>query len=215
MGYLRFLERPGTLTRDQRSHLESISKACGRLNELIEQMSILSKIEEGKLKFERVRAINLRPILAQAVSALPELADRDVRVTLATGEGSAMLKGDSTYLTSAFAALFDALRRELVTSNELQIRERLRSTQSGNESWIVVGPAELVAALESATAEQLDTFDEWRGGIGMRLPIARRVIEAHGGRVWQRVEELEQDLDTTDVRLKIKKKAAVVMLPIH
>jgi signal transduction histidine kinase len=27
-------------------------------------------------------------------------------------------------------------------------------------------------------------FDEWRGGLGMALPIARRVIEAHGGALW-------------------------------
>jgi signal transduction histidine kinase len=27
-------------------------------------------------------------------------------------------------------------------------------------------------------------FDEWRGGSGLILPVARRIIEAHGGRIW-------------------------------
>ena len=29
-----------------------------------------------------------------------------------------------------------------------------------------------------------ELFDEWRGGVGLILPVARRIIEAHGGRIW-------------------------------
>ena len=29
-----------------------------------------------------------------------------------------------------------------------------------------------------------DGFDEWRGGMGLALPVARRVIEALGGAIW-------------------------------
>jgi signal transduction histidine kinase len=30
----------------------------------------------------------------------------------------------------------------------------------------------------------LTTFDEWRGGCGLSLAVARRVIVQHGGQLW-------------------------------
>jgi signal transduction histidine kinase len=30
----------------------------------------------------------------------------------------------------------------------------------------------------------LTTFDEWRGGSGLSLAVARRIINAHGGQIW-------------------------------
>ena len=43
----------------------------------------------------------------------------------------------------------------------------------------------------SANASRLHSraFDEWRGGSGLSLPNARRIIEAHGGRLWSAAED--------------------------
>jgi len=35
-----------------------------------------------------------------------------------------------------------------------------------------------------ANPDALATFDEWRGGSGLKLALARRVIRLHGGAVW-------------------------------
>jgi nitrogen fixation/metabolism regulation signal transduction histidine kinase len=45
---------------------------------------------------------------------------------------------------------------------------------------VVAREGDLQRAYEAAAAP----FDETRGGLGLALPIARRVVERHGGRVW-------------------------------
>jgi signal transduction histidine kinase len=39
-----------------------------------------------------------------------------------------------------------------------------------------------VAAL--AATSDLPVFDEWRGGVGLSLAVARRILSAHGGHIW-------------------------------
>jgi signal transduction histidine kinase len=52
----------------------------------------------------------------------------------------------------------------------------------GSASAIVVVARDV--AVQRAYEAVAQPFDEHRGGIGLSLPIARRVIERAGGRVW-------------------------------
>jgi hypothetical protein len=40
------------------------------------------------------------------------------------------------------------------------------------------------ASVQAAYDREPGPFDEDRGGVGLALPLARRVIEGHGGRLW-------------------------------
>jgi signal transduction histidine kinase len=200
-GYIRMLlkDRGGPLSEQQRRLLEEAEKSCGRLSALLAEMSELGALEKGAATFNR-SLIDLRSVIRDAVGALPETPDRDVAIDVVTGEGAAMVLGDPVRLRTAFASLIHALRRELVASPRLLIRESVRNTGASGQSWIAIGDDEYIGELTAAIPDSLATFDEWRGGCGLSLAIARRVINAHGGSLWG---------PSTDI-----KAAAVVAIPL-
>ena len=184
-GYIRMLlkDRAGALNDQQRRLLEEAEKSCARLSALLAEMSDLSNLEDGSAPFNR-SAIELRPILSDAIATLPEVPDRHIDVELSTGSGSATVQGDPVRLKTAVTSLLIALRRELVASTKLFVKERSGEYQGKPASWIAFADADHIAELETATPERLAVFNEWRGGCGLGLPVARRIIESHGGAIW-------------------------------
>lgn len=176
-GYIRMLlkERAGALNDQQRRLLEEAEKSCGRLSALVSEVSELSNLEAGTLTFNRQRT-DLHAALRQAADQLPPLPDREIAVALELGAAPATLPGDPVRLAQAFSSIFGALRRELVTSDRLIVRE---TSGGAGAIELRIGDEETLAAFDADAERPL--FDEWRGGVGLSLPVARRVIEAHGG----------------------------------
>lgn len=181
-GYIRMLlkDRAGPVTDQQRKLLEEAEKSCGRLSGLLAEMSDLSALEAGTATFNR-SAVDLRGLLRESVAALPPITDREITIDLSTGEGEARIQADPNRLRTAFGAVLHGLRRELVTSTRLVVRESMRQHDGAAVSWIAIADDEQVARVAALSPDALITFDEWRGGCGLSLAIARRVIGAHGG----------------------------------
>lgn len=184
-GYIRMLlkDRAGPLSDQQRRLLEEAEKSCARLSALLVEMSDLANLEAGTATFNR-SAVDLHGVLADAIAALPAAGDRQVQIGLTTGNGQASVHGDPVRLRTAFTSVLYAVRRELVTTDQLFVKEREGEFHGKPASWIAIGDAEHIGELEAATSESLSTFDEWRGGCGLSLAVARRIIDGHGGAMW-------------------------------
>jgi signal transduction histidine kinase len=62
------------------------------------------------------------------------------------------------------------------------VAERRLETRDGQESAILIVADE--PNVQSSYGAEPVLFDEKRGGLGLALPIARRIIERHHGRLW-------------------------------
>ncbi len=184
-GYLRMLvsSSDGTLTDRQQQFIAESQKAWARMTTLAEEMSILSQLEAGSYRLDR-QANDLRRVLAEAIEAMPPSADAPVDVRLTGDDVSAPVEADGARLRGALTAVLVALRREVVTSTELFVQHSAREHLGKPAFWIAIGEAEHVGALAAAGADSLATFDEWRGGSGLKLAIARRVVNGHDGSMW-------------------------------
>jgi signal transduction histidine kinase len=183
-GYIRMLlkDRAGPVTDQQRRLLEEAEKSCGRLSALLAEMSELSNLEGGTAPFNR-SSVDLHTVLTDTIATLPEVPDREIEVVLSAPDGPVTVEGDPVRLKTAFTAVLNALRRELVTSTQLFVRERAH-TNGAAQAWVAIADADHIDALSVPQPPSLMVFDEWRGGCGLSLAIARRVINAHGGAIW-------------------------------
>lgn len=181
-GYLRMVlkEKAGPVSEQQRKLLEEAEKSCGRLSALVAEMSELSALEGGHALFNP-GTLELGDVLRNAVGALPELPDdRTIAVIIDGADESMPVQGDGTRLRAALMSLLAALRREVVDSDRLCIR-----VSGSDHAWrLAIGTPTEVEATAAADPSSLGIFDEWRGGTGLSLAIARRIIGQHGGSLY-------------------------------
>ncbi len=185
-GYLRMILRHfgDNLTEQQRKLLQDAEKSCGNLTLLIGEMSDLAQIEDGRIGLRR-DPIPLFALLKQVADGVHEAQDRGVVLSVRDEGLEAVVTGDREKLRSALTSLLTAALRERSEPGALVAAcARVRGPE-GESAVIAIADgsdAERLATLTGDT-QTGDTFDQYRGGMGFKLAIAARIVEALGGRV--------------------------------
>jgi signal transduction histidine kinase len=185
-GYLRMLlrEQGGPLTERQRKMLEEAERSCGRLGALVSEMSDFGKLEAGELTLAR-QDVDIAGLIAELAGGMLEGADRGVRLEVRGVDEPVPVTGDRTRLSAALKALMHAALRERGEPGAIIVECSIEGGRNGQRYALVrIGDETALPLLSAPADETMPAYDVWRGGLGLALPVARRVIEGHGGTLW-------------------------------
>lgn len=181
-GYLRMLQKDQDppMSERQRRMIDEAEKSCARLVAIVAELSDIGKLDGDGMRLAQ-QPVEVFSLIGKVAELVHESSDRDVHLKLSGPSDGAHITGDATRLTKAIDALFRAILRE--KSGPLTVlAERRLETRDGTPH------ATLIVADEGSVQEAYDRepapFDDNRGGMGLALPLARRVIEGLGGRIW-------------------------------
>jgi hypothetical protein len=94
----------------------------------------------------------------------------------------ACVEGETRRLRQALGLLVSVVGRER-GATAMTVTGAV-SRAAGSRAVVVFGEPADAADLNTVVDASTSAFDRWRGGTGLSLPIACRIIEAHHGTVW-------------------------------
>jgi len=181
-GYLRMLQRDADppLSERQRRMVDEAEKSCARLVAIVAELSDIGKLDGGVISLAR-QPLDLFALVGEVAELVHEARDREVFLEMRGPTNGAPMSGDGPRLRAAFDAVFRGILREKPGPATVVAERRLDVRDGKSAAIVIVSDA---ASVAHAYEREPGPFDDKRGGLGLALPLARRVIEGHGGRLW-------------------------------
>jgi two-component system, OmpR family, sensor kinase len=180
-GQTELLGRVGNDPEERRRVTETLLRELDQMNRLVEDMLSLAKAESGELV--RPRPLDLDDYLQDLERDLPLLGEREYRLE---GLHEGTLDADPERLTQVFRNLVRNAIRHTAPGDRITVSAGARN---GRIEFCVADtgpgiPPEQLQRIFDRFYRTDEGRDRDSGGSGLGLPIARAIVEAHGGRIW-------------------------------
>jgi len=201
-------ELDGPLTPYMDNDLKLIQKNGQHLLHLINDVLDMAKIESGKLNLI-IEKFNLHEIMEDVKSITSSLAhEKDITLFIDDeSDHDVEISADRNRLRQVMINLVNNAMK-FTEQGKINIhiaREENNVLISVKDTGIGIHPSQLEAVFQEFT--QVDSSTTRKvGGTGLGLPISRRLIEMHGGRLWAESTGIEGDGSTFYVFLPIEAK---------
>jgi two-component system OmpR family sensor kinase len=181
VGYLRMLQKDNaSLTDRQRKMIDEAEKSCARIIGMIAELSDVQKLDVGLISLA-LQPLDVFSLIEEVAGHVQEAKDREVFLQVRGQSAGGTIAGDAPRLRTAFDAIFRSVLREKAGPCVV-VADRRLETREGKTSAVIVVAEE--GWVEAAYDSEPGAFEEKRGGLGLALPLARRVVEGLGGQIW-------------------------------
>ncbi|MBN2502125.1 MAG: hypothetical protein JXB38_15180 [Anaerolineales bacterium] len=171
----------GPLTAEQGTGMEVLTKASGRLQNLIDNLLQFSLATQGFMELD-LKPISLQMIVKSAISKNLGKADvADIKLKVDVPSENIHVQADSEKIIWVLEQLLDNGIKFNRAPGEVVLSARLKGTRvvlAVRDTGIGIPPDRIDEAFEAF--HQLDGSTTRRyGGTGLGLSLAKRIIEAH------------------------------------
>ena len=170
-----------TLEREGRTELlEVINEETDRLNNFVESMVELARIEAGEINLRKVES-NVEEIISMALQRAASLtANHQIKVELE--DDLQKVSVDSKAIAEVVYNLLDNAAKYSPRNSTIEIQAK-----QIDEEMLISIEDEGKGIVETEREKVFRKFyrsDKQTAGFGMGLAIVRGIVEAHGGRIW-------------------------------
>jgi two-component system, NarL family, sensor histidine kinase BarA len=211
IGYSEMLSEglAGELVGDQKKFVQTINQKGEQLLELIMSLLDLSKLESGTMSL-RKNTVPIAKLLSEVASTLePKARKKSIAIECSVDPSLPAAQGDAERLRQVFINLVDnAIKFSPTESTVRLVAEVATSTdgESAEEGFSLLEPSRRMievrvvdTGIGIAEQERARIFDAFyqidssstreHEGTGLGLSIVKRLVDAHGGRVFVTANE--------------------------
>jgi len=155
-----------------------------RMSDMLDQLLDIGRVVSGKVQIEKLAIDLAGPVRAAAETVMLRLAPERLTFTLALPVENIHVRGDSLRLAQVIVNLLT----NAVSYTDVGGHITLTLDAEGENARITVRDdgagmaAELVPHVFDVFTQEPRELDRERGGLGLGLPLVRRLVELHGGK---------------------------------